>query len=60
MPDELSKELKAWQKSRTDKEAASLLAIPVSTYRKYKRGIRVPNNLAYEELKRRMDTTEEN
>ncbi len=59
MPDELSSELQAWQKSRTDKEAATLLDIPLPTYRAYKNGKRTPNKLSYEELKRRMDATEE-
>lgn len=60
MPEELSREIREWQKTRCDKESAVLLGIPLPTFRAYKRGLRIPNKLAYEELKRRMDTTEEN
>ncbi len=56
MPSDLRKKLRIWRGRLFQKEAADLLGIPVSTYRKYEYGKRSPTKLALAELERRMAT----
>ena len=50
-----SEELKAWRGKLYQKEAASNLDIPLTSYRKYENGKRTPNKLAMAELRRKME-----
>jgi hypothetical protein len=55
MSELLAAKLRRWRGKRYRKEAAALLDIPLTTYRKYEVGMRTPNKLALAELERRIE-----
>lgn len=55
MGEPFKNQLRKWRGNRIQKEGASLLNVPVATFRKWEYGKRTPNKLAMAEIKRRME-----
>lgn len=58
MAQTLAQRLRVWRGEKTNSECATILRIPMVTFRKYLYGERHPNPLALAELERRLSESE--
>ena len=54
MPESFALRLRKWRGQMMQKEAASILDVPIATLRKWEYGKRTPNKITLCELERRM------